>query len=164
MDDDTPTPDAETVVTAAGAGSEEGMNLGLLCYIAYRAMESRVLAALAVKGFDDMTIAQARLAARIGPDGTRVTDLAEQAQVTKQTAGFLVDQLEKSGYVHRVPDPADGRARLVRFTERGQAVLVVAREAEIETETEWVRHLGTRGADQLRRQLTRLREITDPYQ
>lgn len=162
-DDDTPSREpaagAET-----GTQSTEGLNLGLLCYIAYRAMEARVLAAMAARGFDDMTIAQARLAARIGPDGTRVTDLAEQAQVTKQTAGFLVDQLEKSGYVHRVPDPADGRARLVRFTERGLAVVAIAREAEIATEAEWVNHLGVRGADQLRRQLTRLREITDPYQ
>jgi DNA-binding MarR family transcriptional regulator len=159
MGDDTQGPEAE-----AGNGSGDGLNLGLLCYIAYRAMEARVLAALAAKGFDDMTIAQARLAARIGPHGSRVTELAEQAQVTKQTAGFLVDQLEKSGYVRRVPDPADGRARLVRFTERGHAVLAIAREAEIETESEWVAHLGGRGADQLRRQLTRLREITDPYQ
>lgn len=161
MDDDMPGSEA---AAAAGTGSGEGLNLGLLCYIAYRAMEARVLAALAAKGFDDMTIAQARLAARIGQDGSRVTELAEQAQVTKQTAGFLVDQLEKSGYVDRVPDPADGRARLVRFTERGLAVVAVAREAEVETEAEWVKHLGTRGADQLRRQLTRLREITDPYQ
>ena len=163
MDDDTPDPAADDEATA-GAGSGEGLNLGLLCYIAYRAMEARVVAALAAAGFDDMTIAQARLAARIGQDGSRVTDLAEQAQVTKQTAGFLVDQLEKSGYVHRVPDPADGRARLVRFTKRGLAVVAIARRAEVETEAEWVKHLGARGADQLRRQLTRLREITDPYQ
>ena len=149
---------------AGDEGADEGLNLGLLCYIAYRAVEARVLASLGAGGFGDMTIAQARLAARIGPNGSRVSDLAEQAQVTKQTAGFLVDQLEKSGYVHRVPDPADGRARQVRFTERGLAVVALARKAEVETEAEWVKHLGARGADQLRRQLTRLREITDPYQ
>jgi hypothetical protein len=61
--------------------------------------------------------------------GARITDLAERAQVTKQTAGFLVDQLERAGYVRRVPDPRDARA----------------------------------SATQLRRSLTRLREITDPY-
>jgi hypothetical protein len=42
-----------------------------------------------------------------------------QAEITKQSAGFLVDQLESGGYVDRVPDPADGRARLVRVAERG---------------------------------------------
>lgn len=65
--------------------------------------------------------------ARIGPDGSRVTQLAEQAQITKQTAGFLVDQLERGGYVCRVPDPADARARLVRLAPRGQAAVAVAR-------------------------------------
>ncbi|BFU45334.1 MarR family winged helix-turn-helix transcriptional regulator [Krasilnikovia sp. MM14-A1004] len=142
---------------------EGGLNLGLLCYIAHRAMETRVLEAVAAAGFDDLTIAQARLAARIGPAGTRLTELAEQAQVTKQTAGFLVDQLERGGYVHRIADPTDARARLVRFAPRGEAVIAVARQAEAEVEAEWTRHLGARSAAHLRRALTRLREITDPY-
>ena len=97
-------------------------------------------------------------------DGTRVTDLAESARITKQTAGFLVDQLERAGYVRRVPDPADARARLVRIAARGQAAVSVAREAEAAVEAEWTRHLGGTSASQLRRALTRLREITDPYQ
>lgn len=139
-------------------------NLGLLCYIAYRAMEARVFEAVAAVGFGDITAAQGRLFARIGPKGTRVTDLAEQARITKQTAGFLVDQLERAGYVRRVPDPADARARLVQIAPRGEAAATVARTAEAEVEAEWTRHLGKQGASQLRRALTRLREITDPYQ
>jgi DNA-binding MarR family transcriptional regulator len=140
------------------------MNLGLLCFIAYRAIEARVFDAIADAGFDDITYAQGRLAARIGPNGTRVTDLAEQARVTKQTAGFLVDQLEKAGYVRRVRDPADARARLVQIAPRGEEVLAIARKAEVEVEAEWTRHLGKQAASQLRRALVRLREITDPYQ
>jgi DNA-binding MarR family transcriptional regulator len=142
---------------------EDELNLGLLCFIAYRAMETRVFEAVTEAGFDDITIAQARLAARIGPKGTRVTALAEQARITKQTAGFLVDQLERAGYVRRVPDPGDARARLVQIAPRGEAVVAVARTAEAEVEVEWTRHLGKQGASQLRRALTRLREITDPY-
>ncbi|MBO0810260.1 MAG: MarR family transcriptional regulator [Actinobacteria bacterium] len=139
------------------------LNLALLCYFPYRAMEIRVMQAVQAAGFDDITVAQARLFARIGPDGTRITDLAEQAQVTKQTAGFLVDQLERSGYVRRVPDPADARARLVRIAARGLAALEVARTTEAEVEAEWTRYLGKPAATQLRRALTRLRQITDPY-
>ncbi|MFI7282846.1 MarR family winged helix-turn-helix transcriptional regulator [Micromonospora chersina] len=139
------------------------VNLGLLCYIAYRSMESRVFEALAAAGFDDMTTAQGRVFARIGPKGTRVTELAEQAQITKQTAGFLVDQLERAGYVRRVPDATDARARLVQIAPRGQAAVAIARTVEAEVEAEWTRHLGKQGASQLRRALTRLREITDPY-
>ncbi len=138
-------------------------NLGLLCYYPSRAMESRVFAALADAGFTDLTIAQGRVAARIGPAGTRLTDLAEQAGVTKQTAGYLVDQLERAGYVRRVPDPTDARARLVQIADRGTAVREVARAAEAQVEAEWTAHLGPRATDQLRRALTRLRDIPDPY-
>jgi len=143
--------------------SEDEPNLGLLCYIAYRSTETRVFEALAAAGFDDITTAQGRVFARIGPDGSRVTQLAEQAQVTKQTAGFLVDQLERAGYVRRVPDPADARARLVQIAPRGQAAVAVARAAEVQIEAEWTRHLGSQAAGQLRRALTSLREITDPH-
>ncbi|RFU20089.1 MarR family transcriptional regulator [Geodermatophilus marinus] len=126
-------------------------------------MEARVLAGLAAAGFDDLTPAQGRIAARVGPDGTRLTDLAAQALVTKQTAGHLVDQLERTGYVRRVPDPTDARARLVRLAERGEAALAVARRVEVAVEAEWTAHLGEEDAARLRAILTRLREVTDPW-
>jgi DNA-binding MarR family transcriptional regulator len=139
------------------------LNLGLLCFLPYRAMEKRVVTALADAGFDDMTLAQGRVAARIGPSGTRLTALADQAQVTKQTAGSLVDQLERAGYVRRLPDPTDGRARLVCLAERGRAAVAVARRVEAEVEAEWTAHLGQEPARALREALTRLREVTDPW-
>ena len=138
-------------------------NIGLLLFIPYREMENRVLSAIASAGFDDITVAQARLFQRIGPDGSRLTDLAEQAQVTKQTAGFLVDQLERAGYVERTPDPTDGRARLVRIARRGAAAGEVAAKVVAEVEAEWTAYLGAQRMAQLRRSLTKLREITDPY-
>ncbi len=143
--------------------SEDELNLGVLCFIPYRAMETRVMEALAEAGFDDITPAQSRVFQRIGPHGTRVSELAEQARVSKQTTTFLVDQLERAGYVERVQDPTDARARLVRIAARGHAAGAVARVIEAEVEAEWTRHLGKRDAGHLRRALTRLREITDPY-
>ena len=140
------------------------MNLGLLLFIPYRAMESRVFAALAAAGYDDITPAQARVFQRIGPDGIRLTDLAEQAQITKQSAGFLVDQLERAGYVERVPDSADARARLIRIAERGAKAIPLAAQVVSDVEAEWTAHLGARRATQLRSILTDLRELTDPYQ
>jgi DNA-binding MarR family transcriptional regulator len=141
-----------------------GLNVGLLLFIPYRALETRVFEALAEAGFDDFTPAQARVMQRIGPEGTRLTELAEAAQVTKQTASFLVDQLERSGYVRRTPDPRDARARLVRVAERGLAARPIADAAVRAVEVEWRAHLGERRWAQLREALTRLREITDPYQ
>ena len=70
-------------------------------------------------GFE-LTWRQAQLAAQIAEHGSRLTELAEQAQITKQSAGFLVDQLERAGLVERAPDPADARARLVAL-HRGRA-------------------------------------------
>ncbi|WP_330250099.1 MarR family transcriptional regulator [Nocardia sp. NBC_00565] len=143
--------------------ADDEMNVGLLMFIAHRSMEDRIFADLAEAGYNDVTIAQARLAARIGPDGTRLTDLAQQAQVTKQTAGFLVDQLERTGYVERVPDPSDGRARLVKLSERGEKIAAYSNTIAERIQTEWATHLGAQRMRQLRDALNRLREITDPY-
>ena len=142
---------------------DDELNTGLLLFIPYRALEQRVFRALAEAGFDDFTPAQARVMQRIGPDGTRLTELAEAAQVTKQTAGALVDQLERAGYVRRTPDPTDARARLVRVAERGAAATPVADAVVAQVEAEWRAHLGERRWRQLREALTRLREITDPF-
>lgn len=139
------------------------VNIGLLLFVAYRAVENRVLRALQAAGFADLTLAQARVFQRIGPDGSRLTDLAEHAQVTKQTAGFLVDQLERAGYVERTPDPSDARARLVRVAERGAVAIPIAAGVLVEVEAEWTAHLGGRRMAALRSALTDLREITDPY-
>lgn len=139
------------------------LNLGLLLFIPYRSLENRVFAALAAAGFDDMTPAQARVFQRIGPAGTRLTELAEQAQITKQTAGFLVDQLERAGYVERTPDPSDARARLVRIAPRGAATIPIAAEVVAKVEQEWTAQLGNQRMAQLCRALTQLREITDPW-
>lgn len=141
----------------------EQLNLGLLLFIPYRALEDRVFAALAAAGFDDFTPAQARVFQRIGPDGTRLTELAQAAQITKQTAGFLVDQLERAGYVERTPDPTDARARLVRVAARGAQGVPVGAAVIAEIEAEWTAHLGSKRMTQLRQTLNLLREITDPY-
>jgi DNA-binding MarR family transcriptional regulator len=126
-------------------------------------MEARVFKALAAKGYDDFTPAQARVFQRIAPGGSRLTDLAEQALITKQSAGFLVDQLERAGYVERVPDPSNARARLIRIAERGRQMLPLAASVVSEVEAEWTEHLGKRRMGQLREVLAKLREITDPY-
>ena len=138
-------------------------NLGILLYVAYRALEQRAHDAVADAGIRDITLAQARIAARIGPHGTRVSDLAEQARVTKQSAGFLVEQLEAAGYVDRVPDPDDRRARLVRLTARADRV-VAAANAEVERVlAEWADHVGADRLQQMHRTLLDLRAITDPW-
>ncbi len=146
------------------ATRDQCLNLGLLLFIPYRAMENRVFQTLAQAGFDDITVARGRIFQRISPEGSRLTDLAEQAQVTKQAASGLVDELERAGYVTRVADPTDARARLICIAPRGAAAGEVAAATVAEVEAEWVRQLGPRRITQLRHLLEDLRKITDPYQ
>lgn len=140
----------------------DDMPVGVLMFIALRYLDGRVLDALKREGYS-VTLAQGRVAARIAEGGSRLTDLAEQAQVTKQTAQAVIDQLEKEGYVERVPDPADKRAKLIRLSEAGAKVSACANAEVAKVDAEWEAYLGERQMDQLRRALTKLREITDPY-
>jgi DNA-binding MarR family transcriptional regulator len=137
---------------------DAGTNTGLLLYYPYRDMEIRVLEALHAAGFADLSSAQARIFQRIGPDGTRTVQLAEQARVTKQTASLLVQAMEEEGYVERRPDPADARARLVTIAERGRAAQAVAAGVVAEVEEQWRRRLGARRYAALRRALAELHE------
>ena len=137
--------------------------LGILLFVANRALEQRAFDAVVAAGITDITLAQARVAARISPHGSRVSDLAEQARVTKQSAAFLVEQLEKAGYVERVPDPSDGRARLVRLTARAGRVVRAADTEVQRVLAEWADHVGEERLRDLHETLRDLLEITDPW-
>jgi DNA-binding MarR family transcriptional regulator len=83
--------------------------------------------------------------------------------VSKQTVGSIVDQLEGSGYVRRVPDPTDARARLVTMTDKGRELVEISLPVVRDVEAAWASHLGPTRTRQLRESLLRLRQITDPY-
>jgi len=135
----------------------------VLMFIAHRDVESQVMAALARSGVTDVTLAQSRLLQRLDPAGSRLTDLAEQARVTKQTAGALVDQLEHAGYVVRRPDPSDARARLVTLSDTGVDLCRTVAAEVRRIEQGWREHLGDAAFDAMRTALLSLRDITDPY-
>jgi DNA-binding MarR family transcriptional regulator len=138
-------------------------NVGVLMYVAARSLEARAYDALVAAGAGDVTPTQARLMAQIDPDGTRVVTLASRARITKQSAAFLVDQLEAAGYVVRVPDPRDGRAKLVRLTPHARAIGDVADAEVARALAEWEEHLGPARMRDLTETMTMLREITDPW-
>lgn len=139
------------------------ISIGVLLLIPYRHMEQRILAAVNAGGYP-VTLAQARVFQRLDPDGSRLTDLAAAAQMSKQAAAFLVDELERGGYVTRSPDPRDGRARLIRISDRGREAIAVALAEQRLIEAEWEAHLGRARLAALQQSLELLREITDPWQ
>ncbi len=67
--------------------------------------------------------AHTRLFPHIDPEGTRPSELARRLGITKQAVGQLVDDLVGLKVLELSPDPADGRARLVRFTSEGQVAM-----------------------------------------
>lgn len=138
-------------------------SLGVLMYVASRSLEARAYDAAVAAGAVDVTATQARLMAQIDPDGTRVVTLAARARTTKQSATSLVDQLERAGYVERVPDPADGRAKLVRLTDRARTVAVAANAEVSRALAEWQEHLGAPRMRDLEETMRMLRGITDPW-
>ena len=144
------------------AEDEDELNLGLLLFIPYRCMEVAVLDALRDHGHD-LGLSQARVFQRIPPEGSRLSELARAAQVSKQTVGSIVDQLQRAGYVERVPDPRDARGRLVRITDKGREMVALSEPVVREVEAAWRAHLGPARTRQLRAALLALREITDPF-
>ena len=94
--------------------------------------------------------------------GSRTSHLAKHANITAQAMGELVDHLATHGYVERVPDPSDGRARLVRLTDRGHEVYVLAVRLVTDLEARWAAALGERKMDQLKRLLADLWDVIEP--
>jgi DNA-binding MarR family transcriptional regulator len=74
--------------------------------------------------------------------GSRLTDLALRAGMSKQAMGSLVDQCEAWGMVAREADPSDSRARQIRFTDIGRAWLVAYQDAVVQAELELRQAIG----------------------
>lgn len=109
---------------------------------AIRRFEARVLELMKDAGYVDTRISHVNLTRNLDRPGTRVTELAKRSAMTKQAMGELVDQCVSMGLVERVPDPADGRARTVRFTKAGLAWLDEFRKAVDQAELEMSGEVG----------------------
>jgi DNA-binding MarR family transcriptional regulator len=128
-------------------------HLGRLLGHASRRFDERVLSLMAHNV--DVPLGLSNLAARaqvgaahihitrhLALEGSRLTDLAERANMSKQAMGDLVTQCEAWGLVVRGPDPLDARARRVTFTETGLAWLRAFREAVQQAEAEFRTEVG----------------------
>ena len=124
-------------------GQADRRMIGALLRIPFQVVVERIQAGLVQAGFDDLSPAHFVVFHHMRPEGVRATELAEQAQITKQSVGYLITYLEERGYVERVADPRDKRARLVQLTERGQALDATARGIVQQVEREWSEYLGT---------------------
>lgn len=110
------------------------------------------------RGHGDLRPAHGNVFQFLDAEGTRVSTLAERAAITKQSMAELVAHLERHGYVERVPDPTDRRAKLVRVTPKGSEIYGIAGEVSDELERRLTSHLGKRRMDELRSILTDLND------
>jgi DNA-binding MarR family transcriptional regulator len=135
---------------------EQPENLAILLREPFRTMNTRLLERLAERGHPDVRSSHGNVLQYLDDGGTRVSLLAERAQMSKQAMAQLVAHLEAHGYVERVPDPGDGRAKLVRATERGREVYAIARELMAEVEARLAERLGEAKLRRLRALLAEL--------
>ena len=104
--------------------------LARLLLEAHRALGGELLEGLSERGYGDVRPGHAALFMTIDRrTGTRLTELARRAHMTKQGMMLLVDELEERGYVRRVPDPEDARAKFIRLTAKGRNYVAEARRA-----------------------------------
>jgi DNA-binding MarR family transcriptional regulator len=75
-------------------------------------------------------------------NGSRLTELAERSGLTKQAVGEVIPELEQLGYVTRVPDPRDRRAKIIKLTPKGRDACLTGRRLFAEIEREWAEELG----------------------
>ena len=143
---------------------DRGPLLGALLRFAHQAVIRRIVDRLSAAGFDDVQPAHFVPLQALWdyPEGARSTELAARARITKQSMGELLEQLAARGYVERVPDPQDGRARLVRITSRGRKAGRMARDTVREVEADWSRRLGADRIEEMRKTLRMLLESESP--
>jgi DNA-binding MarR family transcriptional regulator len=136
--------------------SQPGPNLGILLREPFRIASEMLHERFADRGHPEVRAPHGNVFQFLDDDGTRVSVLAQRAQITKQSMAELVAHLERHGYVERIPDPGDRRAKLVRATAKGSEVYAIARQFVAELEAEWSTRLGASKMRQLR---TRLEEL-----
>lgn len=121
-----------------------------------RQMGDELHARLRKLGYEEIRPAHGCVFGNMQPHGVRLTDIADRARITKQSVGEIVTNLEELGYVERIPDPADRRAKLVRLTPLGREVQRAARATFAEIEDEWGERIGTKKVAALRAALEEL--------
>ena len=134
-----------------GERESEYPNLGHLLLAAFRSVVDELLARLAADGYDDLRSTHSRVFEQMRDEGVRVSELAGRSQMTHQSMSELVAYPEGRGYVERITDPTDARAKLVRLTAKGHDLSRAAAGHMAAIEVRWRDVLGER----------RMRELWD---
>ncbi|MFL5870957.1 MAG: MarR family winged helix-turn-helix transcriptional regulator [Solirubrobacterales bacterium] len=122
----------------------------LLGELKERALEE-LHARLGDEGYPDIRPGHGCVFRFIEVEGSRLTQIAGRAGMTKQTVGEVVADLEGLGYLERVPDPEDGRAKIIRLSARGWDAQAAALRIFADIERRWARAVGDEPVAELRK-------------
>ena len=147
-----------TQLSAAERGLTGGREPPLIAFFTALARwwEDRHLQLMNEAGFDDVRRAHNAVIVNLPSNGLRLTEIAELAGISKQATAELVDDLVEKGYLQRLPDPRDGRAKIIAWAQRGEDAHATTLEVFAEIEQELIAVLGEQELDRLKRSLTRL--------
>lgn len=139
-------------------GTPRPVNTAVKLRDTFVALNDLAIARLVERGHRDIRPAHAAVFQYLDDRGTTVSALAERAQMTKQAMAELVQRLEALGYVVRVADPGDRRAKLVTPTDSGAEVIAIAQAFAAELEQRLEQLLGTSRFAALQRDLDTIAE------
>ena len=132
--------------------------IGALLRAPSQAIHRRIIAELNAAGFEELRLPHMAVLQFPGPDGARPIELAERAGISKQAMNQLLRSLEGVGYIERTDSLRQGRARIVRLTERGHAAYAKIHEILRTIEDEWRATLDPEPFAQLKELLLRVWE------
>jgi DNA-binding MarR family transcriptional regulator len=135
--------------------------MGAMMRLGWQWVRKQIFSGVVAAGYDDLNPAHVGLFRYPTLDRQRPSELAEQLQITKQSVNDLLSHLEQHGYLTREPDPNDGRARIVRLTEKGRQVEKTVTYQSKAAELRIAELLGPRRFSQLRDALEELTARVD---
>ncbi|HET6873165.1 MAG TPA: MarR family transcriptional regulator [Acidimicrobiales bacterium] len=127
--------------------------------VVWQWVRDQMYAGVVAAGYDDLTAAHVGLWRYPGLDGLRPTEIADHAGITKQSVNDLLGHLERQGYLTRLPDPADGRARVIRLTAKGRRLQQTIYAEAKAAQTRISEILGPKRFDQLHSSLELLSDL-----
>lgn len=114
---------AGSINAPTGVPAWRQSNIGRLLALGSRRFVSEVVRLVCQEGHDTVGEPLLTLFRNIDLKGSRLTDLAVRARITKQSMREIIARASALGLVERLVDGDDARARQIRFTDRGLALL-----------------------------------------
>jgi DNA-binding MarR family transcriptional regulator len=133
--------------------------VGALLRMAWEAVQVELLAGLRAAGFDDLREVHRPLMRYPSVDGMRPTDLAALLRLSKQATNDLIRDMERMNYLRLDRDPTDGRARIIRCTERGWRMYELGAELSRQVGQRWARAIGEKRYEQFEATLRAIVEL-----